>query len=159
MIVKRFKDGSFLEYDKGSFDEWCVYYTNSDGVRKPPKDTDYFAQLRDLAKRFTKDKVYNDYILVYNWTEKKINPKVLDDITALSASYNVSAAEADVIFTVLYMAMIAEENKENTKLGKRIKRLGVYKLLKEGASVNDAANFIRGMKWHEIDKMCRKYGF
>lgn len=63
------------------------------------------------------------------------------------------------MFTILYMAMIAEEKKEHTKLGKRIKRLGVHKLLIEGVPVNEAANFMRGMGWREIDKMCSKFGF
>jgi len=62
MIVKKFQDGSFLEYDKGSFDDWCVYYTNSAGVRTPPNDTDYFTQLRALANQFTANKVYSDYV-------------------------------------------------------------------------------------------------
>ena len=39
MIIKVFSDKSKLEYDKGSFDDWCVYYTNAAGIRKPPKDT------------------------------------------------------------------------------------------------------------------------
>lgn len=57
------------------------------------------------------------------------------------------------------MAMISEEQKEHTKLGKRIKRLGIHKLLIEGIPVNKAANFMRGMKWREIDKICLKLGF
>ena len=63
------------------------------------------------------------------------------------------------MFTILYMAMIAEEKKEHTKLGKRIKRLGVHKLLVERVPVSEAANFMRGMGWREIDRMCREYGF
>lgn len=53
MMVKKFQDGSFPEYDQGSFDGWCVYYTNSASLKKLPNDTDYFAQLLTLAKQFT----------------------------------------------------------------------------------------------------------
>lgn len=45
-LIKRFPDGSFLEYDRGGFDDWCVYLTDASGNRKPPRDTDYFAQLK-----------------------------------------------------------------------------------------------------------------
>lgn len=37
-IIQRFRDGAFLEYDRGSFDDWCVYLTEPSGSRKPPRD-------------------------------------------------------------------------------------------------------------------------
>lgn len=62
--------------------------------------------------------------------------------------------------------MVAEERKrENPKswklgrLGKRIKRLGVCNLLYEGREAEQAANFCRGMRYDELDRLCRKYGF
>ena len=30
-IIKRFSDGSFLEFAQGSFDGWCVYVTTPKG--------------------------------------------------------------------------------------------------------------------------------
>lgn len=56
-LIKHFPDGSFLEYDRGGFDDWCVYLTDASGKRKPPRDIDYFAQLRSLAERFGKGRV------------------------------------------------------------------------------------------------------
>lgn len=159
MIIKVFSDKSKLEYDKGSFDDWCVYYTNAAGIRKPPKDTDYFEFLLNLANKYTIEKVYSDYVQVYNWTGKQLSQGVLDSIRSLSATYGDDALAVDVVFTILYMAMIAEERKAYTKLGKRIKRLGIHALLKEGVSVDKAANFMRGMGWREIDKLCRERGF
>ena len=61
--------------------------------------------------------------------------------------------------TVIHMGMVAEANKEFTKLGKRIKRLGIHKLLVENESVSNAANFMRGLKWQEIDLMCNERDF
>ena len=55
--------------------------------------------------------------------------------------------------------MVAEEKKAGTRLGKRIKRLGVYKLLVENLSVEESANFMRGMNWRQIDALCRERGF
>ena len=65
----------------------------------------------------------------------------------------------DMLFTILYMGMIAEERKANTRLGKRIKRLGVHMLLLEGREVDDAANCMRGMNWREIDALCKARKF
>lgn len=55
--------------------------------------------------------------------------------------------------------MIAEENKKHTKLGRRIKRLGIYTLLIEKRDLNYAANFMKGMPWRKIDRLCRERGF
>ena len=84
---------------------------------------------------------------------------MLNSISTLSASYGDNALAVDVVFTILYMAMIAEERKVYTKLGKRIKRLGIHALLRENVPVNNAANFMRGMGWREIDTLCRERSF
>jgi hypothetical protein len=55
--------------------------------------------------------------------------------------------------------MIAEENKENTHLGKRIKRLGMHQLLVEQADPLIVANYSRGMSWRAIDADCKARGF
>lgn len=158
-IIKEFSDGSFLEYDRGRFDDWCVYLTNASGGRRPPRDTDYFTQLKDLAEKFGVEKVYGDYVKVYDLTGKQVNRDSLESITVLSKEYGESAIQVDTIFSILYMAMIAEERKAGTHLGKRIKRLGVHKLLIENTPVREAANFMRGMGWRDIARLCEERGF
>ncbi|MDU4749750.1 MAG: hypothetical protein E6X86_01805 [Clostridium butyricum] len=78
-------------------------------------------------------------------------------ISDLSISYNEDSNIVDKILSIIYMGMIAEERKQYTKLGKRIKRLGVYKLLVE--DVDEAANCMRGMKWQDINNECIEAGF
>ena len=158
-LIKHFPDGSFLEYDWGGFDNWCVYLTDASGNRKPPRDTDYFAQLKNLAERFSTDKVYNDYVKVYELTGKEVSKAALDSISRLSKEYGASANQVDTIFSILYMVMIAEERKAGTRLGKRIKRLGIHKLLIENIPVCEAANFMRGMCWQDIARLCEERGF
>ena len=158
-LIKRFPDSSFLEYDRGGFDDWCVYLTDASGNRKPPRDTDYFVQLKNLAERFGTNKVYSDYIRVYDLTGKQISNDCLDSISLLSEEYGASAIQVDTIFSILYMAMIAEERKAGTRLGKRIKRLGIHKLLIEDRPVHEAANFMRGMGWRDIAHLCEERGF
>ena len=158
-LIKSFSDGSFLEYDRGSFDDWCVYLTKSNGSRKPPRDVDYFSQLKQLANKYGVDQIYNDYVRIYGLTGKQVEEHSLAAISEIAASYGNDTLEADVIFSILYMAMIAEEQKKFTQLGKRIKRLGIHKLLIEDCSVNESANFMRGMGWRDIATLCEERGF
>lgn len=62
-------------------------------------------------------------------------------------------------FNVLYAGMIAEENKENTILKKRIKRLGVHQVLIDNVSPGETAVFSKGKKWKELDEIMRLKGF
>ena len=158
-IIKSFSDGSYLEYDRGSFDDWCVYMVEPDGSRKPPLDRDYFFDIKELSKTYTEDALYSAYVFVYNHTGKIIDEQGLDAAEKASMNFSGDQLKIHKFFTILYMAMIAEENKRFTRLGKRIKRLGIYKLLFEGASVYEAANFMRGMGWKEIDALCTERGF
>lgn len=70
-IIKEFKDSSFLEYSRGSFDKWCVYYTDIYGIRKAPRDTDYFEQLYKFSEKYGIDTIYSDYVKIYDKTGKK----------------------------------------------------------------------------------------
>ena len=158
-LIKQFQDGSFLEYDKGKFDNWCVYLTSPNGNRQPPRDTDYFNELKSFAEAYGNLKVYDDYVRVYGMTGTQVDENVLNSISSIADSYGQDALQMDIMLSILYMAMIAEEQKENTRLGKRIKRLGIHVLLIESRSVSDAANFMRGMGWRDIDRMCRERGF
>lgn len=158
--IKEFIDGSFLEYNRGSFDEWCVYYTNMEGKKKAPKDVDYFETLYNFSLKYGANRVYSDYVEIYDRTEKIVDKDVLVYITQIANEYEEQdVLEVDIMFSILYLAMISEENKEYSKLGKRIKRLGIYSLLKENRNIEESAVFMKGMKWREIDKLCIERGF
>jgi hypothetical protein len=45
--IKEFSDGTKLEFDKGKFDDWCVYLLQ--GSRTAPKDIEYFGRLQQLS--------------------------------------------------------------------------------------------------------------
>ena len=160
MTIKTFSDGSYLEYSAGAFDEWCVYMVNpAKRFRRPPRDVDYFGFLSREASTFGARKIYDDFVEIYNLTSNELSQDVLAKIDDIALAYGTSSLEFSKIFTILYMGMIAEEKKAGTRLGKRIKRLGVYKLLIEGQSVDDSANFMRGMRWRDIDQLCKERGF
>ena len=158
-IVKRFSDGSYLEFAQGSFDGWCVYVTTPDGVRRPPLDRNYFSFLRRLGVRFGPRRVYDDFVRVYERTGTGVEPAVLSLIASIAAGYPGWELRVEQVLSILYMTMIAEENKAGTRLGRRIKRLGVHCLLLEGMPVEQAADFTRGMSWRDIAAMCDERGF
>lgn len=158
-IVKRFSDGSYLEFARGNFDEWCVYVTTPKGLRRPPLDRNYFSFLKRLAEQFGPQRVYNDFVRVYEETEKHVDEKVFSLISHIASGYPGWELRVEQVFSILYLTMIAEENKAFTRLGRRIKRLGVYGLLLEDMSVEQAADFTRGMRWKDIAAMCSERGF
>ena len=111
--IANFDNGTYLEFDTGNFDDYCVYIYASDGTRKAPLDSAYGSDSQ-LMKR---------------------------------------------CLYILYAGMIAENNKLNTKLGKRIKRLGLHTLLIDGKSIDYSVSFMRGMSWKDIDLLCKSKGF
>ena len=139
--------------------KWRVYLSFPNGKRRPPRDVDYFSDLKRLSEKYGTDQVYQNYVFVYNMTKKNVSDEVLNAISQLAAMYSIDSLQVDKILSILYLAMIAEEQKQNTRLGKRIKRLGIYALLIEDRTVRESANFMRGMGWREIDTLCEARGF
>lgn len=152
-------NGNYLCYNKGKFDEWCVYEVDEKGLRKAPKDIDYFNDLKNYTKTLNSQKIYNDFIIIYDMTNKTIEENVIKKIESIALNYEKYSIDIFRIFATIYMAMIAEENKKHTKLGKRIKRLGIYFLLIKNQTPEYCANFMRGKTWKEIDILCKEGGF
>lgn len=157
--IRRYSDGTSVEFDRGRFDDYCVFIREIDGTRKAPLDVEYFETLLQFSSKFGVEKVYADFILIYEITQLKVTSETLHLIESLASDYELERVLFARTLTVIHMGMIAENNKANTKLGKRIKRLGVHRLLNEGLTSTAAANFMRGLGWREIDKMCIERGF
>jgi hypothetical protein len=159
ILVKKIRDIHTVEFDSGRIDDWCVYLKRHGQKRYAPTDTEYFLLLQKLAVIHSSKKIYNDFVLIYNPTNQNIDKAVLELITILSNSYGKDSVEMDIWFTVLYAGMIAEENKTNAVLKKRIKRLGMHQILKEHFEPGTAANFSKGKKWKELDVLMKEKGF
>lgn len=162
--MKRFSDGSFLEYDEGSFDRWCVYLTRPGGPTKlAVKDAQYFKALRRDSALFGAERLYADFVTVYDMVDETFREPDMERITALTRKYGErdpgKAVDLDIIFSILYMGMVAEERKEHAVLKKRVKRLGVYQVLMLGMDPEEAAGFSRGKPWRELNELCAQYGF
>jgi hypothetical protein len=158
-LIKTFNDGSILEYDMGSFDNWCVYITKPNQKRYAPKDTQYFSAFVGYSLIYGKEKIYSDFTQIYDKTTNIIEDNVLQLISNISKNYDEHFILIDILFTILYSSMVAEENKRNAKLGKRIKRLGFYQVLFEYMPPIQAAVYSKGKSWKELDLECKKRGF
>jgi len=152
-------DSTKIEFDFGGFDSWCIFIARPNQPRYAPKDTEYFGVLKNLGFIYGNKKVYDDFVKFYNLTTTLVEKTTLDVIVQLSTEYKSHEAEICLWFTVLYAGMIAEENKQNAILKKRIKRLGLHQVLIEGFEPAIAANFSRGKKWRELDVLCKEKGF
>lgn len=161
--LKIFKDGSIIGYFNGNFDMWQVRLKrpNLGVLWYPPRDIQYFKILMDLGTIYGNNVVYNDFKELYNLTSRDIDKREMafSLISKLSAKYEKDSLDMEIWLCVIYLAMVAEENKEGTKLGKRIKRLGIHRVLLENISPTVAANETRGKPWREIDTECKKRGF
>lgn len=157
--INSFSNGGFIEFDSGSFDEWCVYLTQPGRERFAPSDVQYFSLLKVLGEKYGSKKIYEDFVVIYNRTSKRIDPIVFDLISILSTFYKTDALEMEIWFNVLYAGMIAEENKLNAILKKRIKRLGMHQVLIDGVAPQEAAVFSKGKKWKELDLIMKSKGF
>jgi hypothetical protein len=158
-ILTKFDDGSYLEYDRGRFDKWCVYLSRPNQPKYAPRDFQYFNRLQKYAITHGAQKVYDDFVSVYNKTTKEISDEIFADIKRLAKDYGADETSVAIDFSIMYMGMIAEEKKIGTKLGKRIKRLGVHQVLIEGMDYSEAAKYSIGMGWRDIDKECNNRGF
>ncbi|MCD4833646.1 MAG: lamin tail domain-containing protein [Bacteroidales bacterium] len=159
-LIKNLKNDRQVIFDTGNFDDWCVYVVESNGIKKAPYDVTYFGDLKNISEHYEEDKVYNDFVEIYNKTSKSIDQNILSLIDRLVSTYK---EEHQVLieqwFAVIYAGMIAEENKQYAILKKRIKRLGMHQTLKLGYEPRIAANFSKGKKWRNLDTIMKPYGF
>lgn len=159
VLIKNICNRTLIEFDKGAFDEWCIYLTRPNHKRYAPKDAEYFSWLQQKSHIYGAARIYNDFLKIYERTSKQMDTEVLAFISSIASGYGADAEEADVWFTVIYAGMVAEENKEKARLKKRIKRLGMHQLLLEGKEVAYAAHFSRGKSWNELDAYMKERGF
>ena len=77
VLVKSLRNNRSVVFGAGRFDNWCVYVVESNGYRKPPLDKIYFEELYNISKKYLANKVYDDFIAIYDVTTKDIDLKVI----------------------------------------------------------------------------------
>ena len=159
-LVKNLRNNRCVIFDTGRFDDWCVYVVENGGYKTPPLDMVYFEDLSRLSKKYPGNKVYDDFVSIYDRTTSKIEQATIDLIDNIVESYNQEdQCIMEQWFTVLYAGMIAEENKERAILKKRIKKLGMYQVLILNNPAVEAAKFSYNKNWRDLDTIMKRYGF
>ena len=146
--LKMFKDNTLLLYDRGSFDEFRVsFYDNKLRYRSSPHDAQFFTFFLKMGDH---EKVWRMIVQLASQIDKhtEFQNIILPQLSG-------SLAE-EKVFSALAAAMMAEEKKAKTKLGKRVKLLGCHQVLIQGISPRVAANWSRGKPWKEIAVECEK---
>lgn len=146
------KDGSELYFCKGSFDNFFVRIIRPDKSVYAPKDNESFEDLLRIADdACTREELW--YFILGVSTGITRYARVSD--------YRIpdKFEKYEYIFAYFIAAMIAEENIAITKLGRRIKLLGIHQVLMGGMPTEKAADYSRGLPWREIDEECKKRGF
>lgn len=151
-----------IDFAPGRFDDWCVYLFNNGQRTVAPNDVDYFNYFQIIQQNHPFLNIYEIFVQIYDRTDKFLEEDVLLLIEQLVDECDLGDDDTKYLegyLKVIYMAMIAEENKANTKLGKRIKRLGMHNLLIEHMTAREAANASRGLKWKDLDRQMQERGF
>lgn len=158
-VVAEMPNGSRIFFAQGKFDDWCVYLQRRNERPFAPLDVWYFSELALIDRSRGDQTVYRDFVEIYDGTGREISDSLVGCILSASRSYGEHEHHFGEMMCVIYAGMIAEENKRNTRLGKRVKRLGMHQTLVERMPPATAANFSRGMSWQKIDEECRRRGF
>ncbi len=160
MEIITFEDGTIIEQGRGRFDEYCVYLSRPGHRKHAPKDAEYFSFFIEKAQKYSSEKIYSDYVVIYEKTTGHIDYDIFDEIKEISMSYDEEdSLDFCVWYSVIYLGMVAEERRERAVLKKRIKRLGMYQILFERMSAMEAATFSTGKKVAELSPLCRERGF
>jgi len=155
---RQFADGEAIGFGRGRIDNFCVYH-RIEGLTRAPLDTEYFDFIEGLSRSHSAKMVYRRFVTLYEFVKMEVSEEAILLIDKLSSDFPKEYRACQTYFTILYLAMVAEENYPGTKLGKRLKRLGVHQILIEGMEVDSAANWSRGRPWLEIADECERRGF
>ncbi len=151
----RLKNGTRIWFAKGKIDDWCVYTKEKNQV-KCYTDNDYFKVIKDLSDRYGREMVYDDFKTIYFSVNEQVDiDEMMSKCKIVSKHYTEDTLKW---WIVLYMTMVAEENKENKILGKRIKHLGIYNILFDEYSIDYITTYMKGKRWWELDKLMKERG-
>lgn len=153
-------NGYKIYFDVGNFDEWCVYIEDINGNAKRPTDIDYFQELYCLKQQYGSQYVYDSFCLIYdvvteNW-DLEAKRQCVDICRKVAQNYTEDTL---LLWLTFFMTMVAEENKKNMILKKRIKRLAVHKILLLDEPIDVVAKSMDGVGWRTLDAEMQKYGF
>ena len=167
--IRPFSDASRFLYIQGNFDSWCVCYFSSNKNGKGQSsytshtDEETLTALQLLADTFGSRKIYDDIRQIYDKVNEKFDESIYAVIDDILLNYETDSDEGNLSIGKLlfwfYLAMISEENKANTQLGKKIKLLAIHQVLIEEYTPAMASDFSKGKTAKMLVAECANYGF
>jgi len=154
MIITR--RGYVIYYGYGQFDYYCVHVLKPKSKRVwKPRDTECFMWLKRMGKKYGNDKLYEDFLKIYEPITTDTDMGDIENIVKeVSSKYRYSQEW----WIILALTIKAELHKKNTKLGKTIKHLGVYELLNEDKKVRDIVLDINDENWMALKESMLEKG-
>ena len=115
--------------------------------------------MQNIGDELGRNNIYSDFIKIYEPTNKEINPEIIKLISELVQKYRSAIDDLKIGYSVIYGGMVAEENKENAVLKKRVKRLGIHQLLVDNMTPEECAIFSKGQIASVLDEIMIEKGF
>lgn len=147
--LKSFHDGTSVVFDRGSFDNYRVsFYCLKGRHIKSPKDVEflnYFLSIGENEKVWSN--IYSSFRSINSKT--KFNEVIFPKIKG--------TVEEEKYLSAYAAALIAEERKANTRLGKLVKFIALHQVLMQDWDSYAASKWSYGRKWTEIAAECEKY--
>lgn len=137
--------GQFIFQGQGKYDEYCVYVgiSTSDGIYCSRfLDKSALAIADYLKDYYGKARVWYDVLAIFDMVRSKFDSNAIFRITDLSTRYVINPSDqqwALYLFSYLYYAMLAEENKRGKVVGKYIKLLAFHRLFNDNSPISDIA--------------------
>lgn len=126
-------------------------------ARKSSEYTETLKEFHRVAAKYSADRIYLDFVKIYDATGFDFNPETMKMIAGISRFYGNDAGTMNYLFTFHYFAMLSEQTGREPRLGKRIRRLVVYQALfnKDATPIT----YSPPRKWWLLDAQCRQLGF
>lgn len=149
----------------GSFIEDALVVYDFDA----PEDIDYMQEIRDLAATYGRERIWGSFTELYECIPQVRGVGITRAMTEKArsiASQYPKEPHLRRTLDCLLCAMIAENNRLrkygsrfDTKLGKKIKALGVYQAIYEtNLSIRQVADYSKGKSWRWVSDECLKRG-
>ena len=154
--IALYDDGTYLCFDHGGFDNYCVFIRSKDGLNLCPHDQDYFRFARELGDLCSnRGEIFwafmNAYAHIQDF-QPEANPQDIEELEKRAKEFGHIQKEVFLFLTIMYATMIAEENWRGGKtlLGRDVKKVGIFKVLVEDCDPKVASDSLREADWNSI---------
>jgi len=143
-LLKTYDSGTRLVYENGRFDKWLVSFYRHERRDSSPSDIDLFELLQGFGD------MQVTWALIRNLGDQILkNPGIKFQQLDIETPHGAETEEW--VFDALAAMMLAEERKEGSKLGCKVKLIGCYQVLIEGKAPWWAANWSKGKSARKIE--------